>query len=102
MSPPGFNKRSRGEWLARLGGEPFDLLVVGGGIVGASVFRDAARRGMRVALLEAGDFASGTSSRSSKLMHGCLRHLRRLEFRLVWEACRERDLHTRLNPGLVR
>ncbi|MGH3090667.1 MAG: glycerol-3-phosphate dehydrogenase/oxidase, partial [Rubrobacteraceae bacterium] len=82
--------------------EPLDLLVVGGGIMGASVFRDAALRGMRVGLVEAGDFASATSGRSSKLIHGGLRYLKGMGFRLARESCRERNLHVRLNKRLVR
>lgn len=97
-----FNRRSRPALFRRLTATPFDLLVVGGGITGASVFRDAALRGMRVALVEANDFASATSGRSSKLIHGGLRYIRNLGFRLAWESCHERDLHARLNRRLVR
>lgn len=82
--------------------ETLDLLVVGGGITGSSVFRDAALRGMRVALVEARDFASATSGRSSKLIHGGLRYLKNLGLRLAWESCHERNLHVRLNKRLVR
>lgn len=82
--------------------EPFDILVIGGGITGASIFRDAALRGMRVALVESNDFASGTSSRSSKLIHGGLRYIRNLGLCLAWESCHERNLHVRLNKRLVR
>ena len=71
-----FNKRSRPHLFRRLSGEQFDLLIIGGGIIGASIFRDAALRGMRVALIEAQDFAAGTSGRSSKLFHGGLRYLK--------------------------
>jgi glycerol-3-phosphate dehydrogenase len=97
-----FNKQSRPELFRRLSGEPLDLLIIGGGITGASVFRDAALRGMRVALVEANDFASATSGRSSKLVHGGLRYLKSLGFRLAWESCHERNLHVRLNKRLVR
>lgn len=83
-------------------GAPFDLLVIGGGITGASIFRDAALRGMRVALVEAKDFASGTSGRSSKLVHGGLRYIKNLGFHLAWESCHERNLHIKLNKRLVR
>src|SRR6266545_2817369 len=72
------------------------------GITGTSIFRDAALRGMRVALVEAKDFASGTSSRSSKMIHGGLRYIKNLGFRLAWESCHERNLHIRLNKRLVR
>src|SRR2546425_1102599 len=97
-----FNKASRPILIERLIGQTYDLLVIGGGITGACIFRDAALRGMQVALLEARDFASGTSSRSSKLIHGGLRYLKHLGFRLAWESCHERNLHIRLNKRLVQ
>src|SRR5689334_14361135 len=80
----------------------YDLLVIGGGIQGAAVARDAALRGLRVILLERGDFASGTSSRSSKLVHGGIRYLETGQLRLVREALRERALLLALAPELVR
>src|SRR5215211_2518837 len=87
----------------RLGGQHFDMLVVGGGVTGAGVALDAATRGLKVALVEARDFASGTSSRSSKLFHGGLRYLEQLEFGLVREALHERELSlTTLAPHLVK
>jgi glycerol-3-phosphate dehydrogenase len=82
--------------------ERFDILVIGGGINGAAIARDAALRGLRVALVEQSDFASGTSSRSSKLIHGGLRYLEQGEVRLVLEATRERERLRRLAPHLVR
>jgi glycerol-3-phosphate dehydrogenase len=82
--------------------ERFDLLVIGGGINGAGIARDAALRGLRVALVEQSDFASGTSSRSSKLIHGGLRYLEQGEIHLVLEATRERERLRRLAPHLVR
>lgn len=86
-----------------LPGAELDLLVVGGGIVGAGVALDAVTRGLSTALLEQRDLASGTSSRSSKLVHGGLRYLEMLDFALVREALQERGLHlTRLAPHLVR
>jgi len=88
--------------LDALGSETFDLVVIGGGINGAGIARDAALRGMRVAVLEQGDFASGTSSRSSKLIHGGLRYLEHGHLRLVLEAARERERLRRLAPHLVR
>jgi glycerol-3-phosphate dehydrogenase len=89
--------------LKRLRGERFDVLVIGGGVTGAGAALDAASRGLKVALVEARDFAAGTSSRSSKLIHGGLRYLEQLEFGLVHEALRERGLlATRLAPHLVR
>ena len=79
----------------------FDLVIIGGGINGASTAREAALRGMKVALVDAGDFAAGTSSRSSKLIHGGLRYLDQFEFRLVHEARRERRLLRKLAPHLA-
>src|SRR4051812_32779590 len=76
--------------LAGLGAEQFDVLVIGGGINGAGIARDAALRGMRVALVEQRDFASGTSSRSSRLVHGGVRYLEHGDVRLVFESSRER------------
>jgi glycerol-3-phosphate dehydrogenase len=80
----------------------FDLVVIGGGINGAAVAREAALRGLKVALVEAGDFAVGTSSRSSKLIHGGLRYLEQLDFRLVWESRRERRLLHDIAPHLAQ
>src|SRR5690349_19275075 len=83
--------------------EPFDIVVIGGGVTGAGVALDAATRGLDVALVEARDYASGTSSRSSKLIHGGLRYLEQLNFALVREALKERSLLLqRLAPHLVR
>lgn len=94
---------NREEAWQRLGSETFDLVVVGGGVVGAGTALDAATRGLRVALVEARDLAAGTSSRSSKLFHGGLRYLEQLEFGLVREALRERELMlTLLAPHLVK
>ena len=93
----------REESWQRLGSEMFDLVVIGGGVVGAGTALDAATRGLRVALVEARDLAAGTSSRSSKLFHGGLRYLEQLEFGLVREALRERELMlTLLAPHLVK
>ncbi|MGC5319623.1 glycerol-3-phosphate dehydrogenase/oxidase [Micromonospora arida] len=89
--------------LRRLRAERFDVLVIGGGVTGAGAALDAASRGLKVALVEARDLAAGTSSRSSKLIHGGLRYLEQLEFHLVHEALTERGLlATRLAPHLVR
>lgn len=87
---------------ARLASEPVDLLVVGGGIVGAGAALDAASRGLKVAVVEAQDWAAGTSSRSSKLIHGGLRYLQMYDFTLVREALAERSLLSELAPHLVR
>ncbi|HTX63539.1 MAG TPA: glycerol-3-phosphate dehydrogenase/oxidase [Acidimicrobiales bacterium] len=91
----------RRDALARLASEEFDVLVVGGGITGAGVALDAASRGLRTALVEKGDFASGTSSKSSKLIHGGLRYLQQREFRLVYESLAERQRLLRNAPHLV-
>ena len=89
--------------LDRMRSETFDLVVVGGGVVGAGVALDAATRGLSVALVEQRDFAAGTSSRSSKLFHGGLRYLEQFEFGLVTEALHERNLMLRrLCPHLAR
>jgi len=95
--------RDRGAMLSRLAAERFDVLVIGGGVTGAGTALDAASRGLRVALVEARDLASGTSSRSSKLIHGGLRYLEQFDFKLVYEALRERDLLvSKLAPHLVK
>jgi glycerol-3-phosphate dehydrogenase len=88
--------------LRRLADEPFDVLVIGGGITGAGVALDAASRGLSVALVEGDDFASGTSSKSSKLVHGGIRYLQQREFGLVYENLKERQLALENAPHLVR
>jgi len=85
----------------RLEEDPFDVLIVGAGITGAGAARDAARRGLRVAVLDANDVAFGTSSRSSKLIHGGLRYLEQYEFSLVFEAVSERKTLQNIAPHLV-
>ncbi|MEO5966263.1 MAG: glycerol-3-phosphate dehydrogenase/oxidase [Candidatus Limnocylindrales bacterium] len=92
----------RGADLERLANEPWDILVIGGGIVGAGALLDAASRGLRVALVEQEDIAAGTSSRSSRLIHGGLRYLQQGEVGLVREALAERARLLRLAPHLVR
>ncbi len=93
---------SRADALAALDSEVFDIVVVGGGITGAGAALDAASRGLRVALVERHDLAAGTSSRSSKLIHGGLRYLERLDIRLVMEALHERGaMLGEVAPGLV-
>ena len=91
----------RSEALGRLGEETFDVLVIGGGITGAGVALDAAARGLRTALVERHDFASGTSSKSSKMVHGGLRYLQQRDFRLVYEALHERQRLLENAPHLV-
>jgi glycerol-3-phosphate dehydrogenase len=92
----------RSDAVHALAGEPFDVLVIGGGITGAGVALDAATRGYSVALVERADFASGTSSRSSKLVHGGLRYLQNFDLGLVREALVERQVNVNLAPHLVR
>lgn len=96
-----FSYQKRLENIEKMKSESFDLLIIGGGITGAGVARDAASRGMKVALVEADDFGSGTSSRSSKLIHGGIRYLENLEFGLVFEALRERRNLFEIAPHLV-
>src|SRR3954449_10444272 len=104
--PSALSPESRTRALAALQGtaaEELDVLVVGGGVVGTGVALDAVTRGLSTGLLEQRDLASGTSSRSSKLIHGGLRYLEMLDFALVREALKERGLLlTRLAPHLVR
>ncbi|HLB35956.1 MAG TPA: glycerol-3-phosphate dehydrogenase/oxidase, partial [Gemmatimonadales bacterium] len=92
---------SRGALLERLERETFDIAIIGGGITGAGIARDAAMRGLSVALIDKGDFGSGTSGRSSRLIHGGLRYLGQGHLGLVREALRERGLLLRLAPHLV-
>lgn len=87
---------------ARLESEAFDLVIVGGGVIGAGAARDAALRGLRVAVVEADDIASGTSSRSSKLVHGGLRYLEQGDLSLVFESVSERRVMMQIAPHLVR
>jgi glycerol-3-phosphate dehydrogenase len=101
--PGVLDARDRDEAVRALAAEPLDVLVIGGGITGAGAALDAAARGLRVGLVESRDLAAGTSSRSSKLIHGGLRYLEQRDFKLVREALRERDLLvSRLAPHLVR
>ncbi|NNG47137.1 MAG: FAD-dependent oxidoreductase, partial [Deltaproteobacteria bacterium] len=87
-----------------MGGDerPVDLAVIGGGITGAAVARDASLRGLSVVLFEKGDFSSGTTSKSSRLIHGGLRYLEGFHFRLVYESLRERDWLSSRLPHLIR
>ncbi|MGZ4665763.1 MAG: glycerol-3-phosphate dehydrogenase/oxidase [Frankiaceae bacterium] len=94
---------ARREALARMAAEQFDLVIIGGGVTGAGAALDAVTRGLSVALVEARDYSSGTSSRSSKLIHGGLRYLEQMNFTLVREALTERSLLLgRLAPHLVK
>ena len=103
MSIPALNPVQRERDLEALSSETFDILVIGGGVTGAGTALDAATRGLRTAVVEAQDWASGTSSRSSRLIHGGLRYLYNLDFALVAEALGERGrLLSRLAPHLVK
>jgi glycerol-3-phosphate dehydrogenase len=97
-----FSAQTRSANLTRMAEERFDVLVIGGGITGAGIALDAASRGYSVALVEKDDYASGTSGRSSRLVHGGLRYLEQREFGLVRESLRERGILFRLAPHLVR
>jgi len=97
-----FGIAERAAAVDRFGREHFDVLVIGGGITGAGVALDAASRGFKTALVERDDFASGTSSKSSKLVHGGLRYLQQREIRLVYEALAERQRMLQLAPHLVK
>lgn len=99
LPPP---PRSRAERLRALSSEAFDVLIIGGGVTGAGAAHDAALRGLRVALVEREDFASGTSSRSSRLIHGGVRYLEHGHLGLVFESSIERMRLLRLAPHLVR
>ena len=92
----------RGEALRRLADEQFDVLVIGGGATGAGVALDTASRGLRTALVERNDFAAGTSSLSSKMIHGGIRYLQQLDFGLVYQSLRERQRLLENAPHLVR
>jgi len=97
----GFSFYTREKILNTLSSEEFDVVIIGGGITGAGIALDAASRGLRTALIEKGDFASGTSSRSTKLIHGGLRYLKQLQIHVVAETGRERAVVHRLAPHLV-
>src|ERR1700712_1822793 len=103
MDHVSLSPESRDAAISRLESETFDVVVVGGGVVGTGAALDSVTRGLSTALLEARDWAAGTSSRSSKLVHGGLRYLEQLEFGLVREALAERHLMLpRLCPHLVQ
>ena len=97
------NPQQRAAAVKSLAQDQFDILVIGGGVTGSGIALDAASRGLKVALVEANDLASGTSSRSSKLIHGGLRYLEQYDFKLVLEALQERELMvTTQAPHLVK
>jgi len=97
-----FNANARQEVLQNCQEQPLDVIIVGGGITGAGCLRDGAMRGLRIALFEKSDFAYGTSGRSSKLIHGGIRYLETLEWKLVFEASRERKILVTTAPRIVR
>ena len=96
-----FSNLERVKTVSKLSTEEFDLVVIGGGITGGGIALDAASRGLKVALVEKNDFASGTSSKSTKLIHGGLRYLKQFDFWLVKEVGSERAIVHRLAPHLV-
>src|SRR6476646_9699027 len=100
VSQPIVDERSTA--LTKLCSEPLDVLVIGGGIVGSGVARDAAMRGLRTAIIEQADFASGTSSRSSRLLHGGMRYLAQGRIALVREASREKRVIGHIAPHLAQ
>lgn len=100
-TPHRFSNLDREETINAMQDETFDLVVIGGGITGGGIALDAASRGLKVALLEKGDFASGTSSKSTKLIHGGLRYLKQFDFWLVKEVGSERAIVHKLAPHLV-
>jgi len=102
MSSTHLDARRRVQVFAELESRTFDVVVIGGGITGAGIARDAAMRGLSVALVEARDYASGTSSRSSKMIHGGLRYLAQGDIALVKEAASERQILRRIAPHLTR
>ena len=103
MFDSALNPKQRANDLTRLAKEDFDVLVIGGGINGVGVALDAVSRGLKVALVESSDFAAGTSSRSSKLIHGGLRYLEQYDFKLVREALHEREMMVATTaPHLVK
>lgn len=97
-----FDAKNRNELIKKISEKNYDLLIIGGGITGAGIALDAASRGLRCVLIEKKDFASGTSSKSTKLIHGGLRYLKQFEIALVREVGRERATVHRLAPHLVR
>ena len=95
------DSRNRNQLISKLKSDLYDLVIIGGGVTGAGIALDAISRGLKVALIEKGDFASGTSSKSTKLIHGGLRYLKQFDFKLVRETGSERAIVHRLAPHLV-
>ena len=92
----------REKFLHEINDETYDLVIIGGGITGAGILLDASSRGKKCLLIEKNDFASGTSSKSTKLIHGGLRYLKNLEFKMVSDVGRERNIAFQNAPHLVR
>ncbi len=97
-----FSSQNRTHFIHQLKNSSFDVLIIGGGITGAGIALDAASRGLKVALIDMQDFSAGTSSRSTKLIHGGLRYLKQLEFKLVAEVGKERKIIHQIAPHLTR
>ena len=97
-----FSSKNRDKLKSQLTSIHFDLIVIGGGITGSGICLDAVARGMKVCLIEMNDFASGTSSKSTKLIHGGLRYLEHFKFNLVHETGSERAVLNRLAPSIVK
>ena len=96
------NLNQREKFLHKINDETYDLVIIGGGITGAGILLDASSRGKKCLLIEKNDFASGTSSKSTKLIHGGLRYLKNLEFKMVSDVGRERNIAFQNAPHLVR
>ncbi len=101
MSTGNFSAKNRSAIIEKMNAETFDVLIIGGGITGAGIALDATARGLKVALIDMQDFAAGTSSRSTKLIHGGLRYLKQFEFKLVAEVGKEREIIHRNAPHLT-
>ena len=97
-----FSNVNRNEYREALTANCFDVLIIGGGITGAGIALDASLRGMKVALIEMQDFAAGTSSRSTKLVHGGLRYLKKFEVKLVAEVGKEREIVYENGPHVTK
>ena len=98
---PSFTQRTALWQQLQQGGQQWDMIIVGGGIIGAGVLREAARRGLKALLLEQRDFAWGTSSRSSKMVHGGLRYILQGDIQLTRESLQERERLLQEAPGLI-
>src|SRR3989344_402894 len=102
MSTGNFSSKNRTAIIEKMSTDEFDVLIIGGGITGAGIALDATARGLKVALIDMQDFAAGTSGMSTKLIHGGLRYLKQLEFKLVAEVGKEREIIHRNAPHLTK